>query len=489
MAVAGWLALCAANSAYGAAPLPACPDLASLPLAGARIESAQAVAKGDPLVLWAGGTPTASPKPFCRVKGIATPVPGSNIGFEVWLPPASDWNGKFLQAGNGGTAGQVPLASLFEYMARGYAAAATDGGHVWHDGLDYGWARGHPERVVDFGWRAVQRTTVAAKHIVAHALGRAPAKSYFAGCSNGGRDAMMAAQRFPQDFDGIVAGAPALAWLDLMIVGAIAQREFTVPAPVLPVGKLPALQAAALAACGKGNRYVADPQTCRFDPAVLACKGGDNERCLTPRQVELTRLVYRGIEDPSSKRILPGLSYGAEADSGNWDFWLLRAPTNPLGGKKPAPGSAPPTSVNESFFRHLVRADDAFKLADLTDADLIEARRRWTEALDATNPDLRAFRDRGGKLLHYHGWTDSAISPAFSLDYFAAVQGKVGDTASFYRLFMVPGLNHCAGGAGPWQLDWLGALERWVEAGEAPASLTARHPRDGATQTLRPFTK
>jgi len=114
---------------------------------------------------------------------------------------------------------------------------------------------------------------------------------------------------------------------------------------------------------------------------------------------------------------------------------------------------------------------------------------RWTDALDATNPDLRAFRDRGGKLLQYHGWTDSAISPAFSLDYFAAVQGKVGDTAGFYRLFMVPGLNHCAGGAGPWQVDWLGALERWVEAGEAPGLLTARHPGNGATQALRPVTK
>jgi feruloyl esterase len=478
-ACAGLLALCTAGALRAAEPLPQCAALAKLTLAEARIDSAQPVAKGDPLVLWSGGQPTPSPKPFCRIKGTAMPVAGSQIGFEVWLPPASGWNGKYLQAGNGGTAGQVPLSSLLDNMARGYAAAATDGGHVWHDGLDYGWARGQSERVVDFGWRAVQRTNMAAKRIVAQAFGRGPAKSYFVGCSDGGRDAMMAAQRFPHDFDGIVSGAPALAWLDLMIAGALAQRALTVPALALPTSKLPALQAAALAACGQGGSYVVTPQACRFDPAVITCKGDDSDRCLTPRQVELTRKAYTGIFDPSSKRILPGLSPGAEAEPGNWDFWLLRAPTNPLGGKK-----GPYTSINESFFRHLVRADDAFKLADLTDADLTEARRRWTETLDATNPDLRAFRDRGGKLLQYHGWTDSAIPPAMSLDYFTAVQREMGDTSAFYRLFMIPGMNHCAGGAGPWQVDWLGALENWVERSEAPSALNARHPQNGAAQTL-----
>lgn len=458
-----------------------CAALVTLNLPQARIHTAQPLAAGDRLALWSGGPAQPLPRAFCRVRGTASPVVGSAIGFEVWLPEATAWNGKFLQAGNGGTAGAVPLASLLDGVLRGYATAATDGGHLWPDGLDYGWANGRPESVVDFGWRAVERTALAARRIVEAGLGRAPQRSYFMGCSDGGRDAMMAAQRMPQFFDGIVAGAPALAWIDLMSAQALAQREFGPPTPVLPVTKLPAIQAAALAACGQGRAYVPDPPACRFDPAVLACQAEDTPNCLTPRQVEAVRRVYRGLPDPGSGRILPGLQPGAEAEPGNWDFWLLLAPTNPLGG----PGR-PPTSIGESFFRHLVREDTAFQLADLSDADLLAARRRWSRDLDATDPDLGPFRRRGGKLLQYHGWADSAISPRFSLDYFAAVQQRLGDTQAFHRLFMVPGMNHCASGQGPWQTDWLAALERWVEAGQAPDAIELKHPGNGQTQTVRP---
>jgi feruloyl esterase len=459
-----------------------CAALRTLSLPQARIHSAVYVAAGDRLALWAGGTPQAMSKAFCRVRGTASPVVGSAIGFEVWLPDAAAWNGKFLQAGNGGTAGSVPLSSLLDGVVRGYATAATDGGHVWPDGLDYGWASGRPESVVDFGWRAVQRTHQAARRIVVAGLGKAPRRSYFVGCSNGGRDAMTVAQRMPRAFDGIVAGAPALGWLDLMTASALVQRDFARPAAALPVAKLPALQAAALAACGHGRAYVADPPSCRFDPAALACQDADTDACLTPRQVELVRQVYRGLPDPATGRLLPGLMPGAEADPGNWDFWLLRAPTQPLGG----PAGVPPTSIGESFFRHLVREDPSFTLADLTPADLAQARRRWSADLDATDPDLRAFRRHGGKLLQYHGWADSAVPPRMSIDYHAAVQARVGDTAAFHRLFMVPGMNHCAGGNGPWQTDWLGALERWVEAGTPPDAITVRHPASGETRTLRP---
>lgn len=460
---------------------PSCAQLATLRLPQARIHSAARVAAGDPLTLWAGGQPQAMAKAFCRVRGTASPVVGSSIGFEVWLPEATAWNGKYLQAGNGGTAGSVPLHALLDGVARGYATAATDGGHLWPDALDYGWSNGRPESVVDFGWRAVQQTAKAAKRIVAAGLGAKPRQSYFMGCSDGGRDALMAAQRMPHEFNGIVAGAPALGWLDLMTAGALLQRQLAPPVAALPVAKLPALQAAALAACGQGKAYVPDPPSCTFDPAVLACGDTDTAACLTPRQVELVRQVYRGLPDPVTGRDLPGLMPGAEADPGNWDFWLLRAPTNPLG----RPGG-PLTSINESFFRHLVREDAAFTLSDLTDADLVKARRRWTADLDATQPDLRAFRRRGGRLLHYHGWSDSAIPPAMSIGYHQSVQGRVGDAAPFYRLFMVPGMNHCGGGRGPWQVEWLGALDRWVEQGDAPDALTGRHPSNGETQTLRP---
>jgi len=471
--------------AVACAARPDCAALVRLKLPQAQVLSATPVAAGEPLALWAGGQRQPMPKAFCRVRGLATPVPGSAIGFEVWLPVAAAWNGKFLQAGNGGTAGAIPMTSLMEAVQRGYAAAATDGGHVWPDGLDYGWAANRPQSVVDFAWRAVQRTADAAQRIVRRGLGRAPARSYFMGCSDGGRDAMIVAQRFPEGFDGIVAGAPALGWLDIMIGGALLQRELAPPAGLLPVAKLPALQAAVRAACAGGGRFISDPQQCRFDPGVLQCAGAETDACLTERQVVALRRAYAGFADPSGRR-LPGLAMGAEAEPGNWDFWLLRAPTNPIGGAPAVPGAPPPTSINESFFRHLVRQDAAFTLAELRDDDTVQARQRWGSTLDATDPDLSRLKQRGSKLLQYHGWTDAPIPPRISLDYFAAVQQRMGDTRHFHRLFMVPGMNHCGGGEGPWQVDWLGELERWVEQGEAPVAITARHPKDGSTQTLRP---
>lgn len=463
-----------------------CAALAGLRLPQVSIDLAVPVAQGEKMSVWRGGAPMPMPESFCRVRGVVTPVPGSRIGFEVWLPERSRWNGKYLQAGNGGTAGSVPLGALMEGVQRGYATAATDGGHEWPDGLDYGWAWQQPVRVTDFGWRAVQQTSQVARRVVAAHYARAPGKAYFMGCSNGGRDAMVAAQRFPREWDGIVAGAPALDWLGLMVGGALLQKELTAPGSGLPPAKLPALQAAALAACGEGKRYVERPQHCRFDPAVLRCTGVESDACLTEAQLALVRKVYGGITDASGARVA-GLAMGGEAEPGNWDFWLLRQASNPLGGAPAAPGTPPPTSIGESFFRYLVREDASFRLPDLQDDDVRAARRRWSSTLDATDPDLRAFRDRGGKLLHYHGWTDGAIPPQMSIDYRQRVAERLGKAPDdFHRLFLVPGMNHCGGGQGPWQVDWLRELERWVEQGEAPTTIAARHPATQATQVLRP---
>lgn len=483
-------ALCVLAWLPAAAQTSACSALARLRLPQVSIDLAVPIAKGEKLSVWRGGSPMPMPEAFCRVRGVATPVPGSRIGFEVWLPEPARWNGKFLQAGNGGTAGSIPLGSLMDGVRRGYAAAATDGGHEWGDGLDYGWAWQQPTRVVDFGWRAVQQTSLVARKVMRAHYRRAPAKSYFVGCSNGGRDAMVAAQRFPQDWDGIVAGAPALDWLGLMIGGALMQRDLAQPGAGLSATRLPALQAAALAACSEGKRFVERPAQCRFDPGVLRCTGAETDQCLTDAQLVTVRKVYEGVTDASGARI-PGQSMGGEALPGNWDFWLLRQASDPLSGSRAAPGTPPPTSISESFFRHLVREDGAFQLADLRDADVLSARQRWSRDLDATDPDLRAFRARGGKLLHCHGWTDGAIPPQMSIDYQQRVAARVGAEAGkglddFYRLFLVPGMNHCGGGAGPWQVDWVEVLERWVEKGEAPASLSAQHPETRATQTLRP---
>lgn len=443
------------------------------------MDSAHWVAEGEPLALLPGSAPSAMTMGFCRVHGIATPVSDSQIGFEVWLPDQSHWNGKYLQAGNGGSGGRVPLHALADALRRGYAAAATDTGHESADALDFSWALGHPARVVDFGWRAMRRTTDAAKRIVAAGLGRRPRRSYFVGCSDGGRDALMAAQRFPREFDGIVAGAPANAWIDLMSEQVLAQQQLFVPQPVLRVAQLPAIQAASRTACGGGS-YLHEPQKCRFDPARMQCAGEETDACLNPSQVAAVRMLYTGMRNPATGRWLPGLEPGGEAQPGNWDFWELRSP----GAADKTKGSR---GIGESFFRYAVRGDPELRLAAITTADLKHAYALWHADLDAIDPDLAPFKTLGGKLLEYQGWTDAAVPPRGSIEYFESVQSRVPDTRDFYRLFLVPGMNHCVGGSGPWQVDWIGAIEAWVERGEPPAELTATHPESGQSQPLTPY--
>jgi feruloyl esterase len=456
-----------------------CSALANLQLPLMHIDSAQPVVKGAPLVLWNGAQPSAVPHAFCRVKGTARPVSGSAIGFEVWLPEAVQWNGKFLQAGNGGFAGGVPVPALFDALGQGYASTGTDGGHQSSDGLDASWALNRPERIVDFGWRAVQQTTIAAKGIIKAYYEKKPETSYFVGCSNGGRDAMMVAQRFPEDFDGIVAGSPAIAWTGLMTGQALIQNKLAPPAALLPVSKLPLLQAAALEQCAAGNAYVKDPLACRFKPEKLTCKGADSPDCLTAQQVAVVSDVYNGIVNPGTGHKLYGMEPGAEAQPGNWDFWLLDSPTNPLGV------SADAISMAEGFFRYFVRNDPTITLQDLTRKDYRQAYRLWHNDLNALDPDLTKFRNRGGKLLHYHGWNDSAVPPRLSLAYQDSVRSKMGDVDDFYRLYMVPGMNHCWGGAGPWQVNWLNILEAWVEKGMPPEAVTATDLAGSNSQLLQ----
>lgn len=469
-----------AQPAAPASPAAACSRLASLESPQARVVSAEWVAQGTPIVLWQGGQATPVPRAFCRVALTASPVSGSEIGIEVWLPAAAEWNGKYLQVGNGGFAGSVPLPGLAQHLLRGYAAAGTDSGHRSNDGLDASWARGQPQRVVDWGWRAVSETSRLARLVIRGFHAQAPGRSYFVGCSNGGRDALMAAQRFPRDFDGIVSGAAAADWTGMMIGQALIQREVLPPRSLLPARKLPALQAASRRACAAGADHVRDPLACRFDPMTMLCTGADGDDCLTAEQAQLVRRIYQGMPDPVTGRWLPGLEPGTEAEPGHWDFSLLAAPTNPLGPNRNL-------SFAESFFRHLVRGDPALRVQDLETADFAAAQRLWRHEIDAVDPDLRAFRDRGGKLLQYHGWSDSVVPPRMSIAYQQALRERMGPVDAFHRLYMVPGMNHCGGGRGPWQVDWLAALERWVEQGESPGALAASLPGSAATQTLVPL--
>jgi Tannase and feruloyl esterase len=478
------------------APPPAfaqksCESLAMLTLANATITSATSVAAGAFKPAAGPGIPAPNePLPaFCRVAGTARPTADSEIRFEVWLP-ASGWNGKFEQVGNGGFAGTIPQSSMAEPLLQGYATAATDDGHV--GGTDGSWALGHPEKLIDFGYRAVHETSVQAKAIARAFYGKEPSRSYFVGCSDGGREALMEAQRFPGDFIGIVAGAPANYWTHLLAGAIWDEQALRIdPASYVPPAKLPATQNAALAACdaldGVKDGVIADPRRCHFDPAVIQCKDADGPDCLTAPQVATVRKIYAGPKNPrTGAQIFPGFSPGTEAVPGNWSLWIS------------GNSAAQPTVQDffgNTFFADMVFDDPKWDFRSFNfDGDVKTTDDKVASILNSTDPDLSKFKARGGKLIQYHGWGDAAIPPQNSIDYFERVQSAMGKTArqrdlgateDFYRLFMVPGMSHCAGGVGATSFGnvpsaqhdpshhVVSALDRWVEKGVAPDQIIA----------------
>ncbi len=464
LAVAG---LWAAQGAMGRAQ--DCAALAKLKLDTTTITRAEAVINGT---LEAGGQVQQDLPVLCRVEGVMRPSSDSEIRFEVWLPQ-SGWNGRLLGVGNGGFAGSIDYGEMARYLKRGYAVAGSNAGHDG-EGTDGSWAYGHPEKVKDFGWRAVHQTRQRAGEIVQAYYGKPQSKAYFDSCSNGGREALMEAQRFPEDYDGILAGAPANAWSTLTTEGVAGmQMLLDDPRAYLPPRKLKAIQDAALAACdeadGVKDGVIANPEACHFDPAVLTCKGADTDQCLTPQQVQAVRGLYRGPVDHSGKPFFHGFEMGDET---GWRPWVV--------------GDDPGASLGARFarnnFRYLVTGDPRWNMltADL-DAALKESRAKTAADLDSTDPDLSRFAARGGKLILYHGWNDPAIPPGSTVAYYEAVETRLGTakTAGFVRLYMIPGMEHCAGGPGASFFGQLGLasekepkygvfdeLTQWVEQGK-----------------------
>jgi pimeloyl-ACP methyl ester carboxylesterase len=464
--------LLAAIAALASAPAAAqsadaCAKLAAIALPGATVTSTTMVTVGQAIV-----ASVMAPADLCRVTVTAKPTADSDIRIEVWLPSKN--NGKFLQVGNGGFAGQIPARVMLLGAAGGYIVAGTDDGHQSTDGTDASWALGHPEKLVDFGTRAVKTTTDIGKAIAAAFLQMTPHKAYFFGCSDGGREALMTAQRHPTDFDGIVAGAPAYDWTGLQGSAALIEQHMAQPGARIPVVKLPAIQAAALKACG-GGAFVSDQKACRFDPKVLACDGADTPTCLTALEIATLKMIYRGTRDPATGRKLPGLTPGAEAQPGSWSNWLL-------GRNSGAGATDKPTGFAANWFAYAVLGNAKATIADLTRTDFV-ASEKLAPLVSATSPDLSAFRAHGGKLVMYHGWNDPAISPGYSMAYRAAVAKKLGDPSEFYRLWLVPGMLHCGGGAAPSTVDWVGTLANWVEDSKVPEAVTAR-AATGATQMV-----
>ena len=454
-----------------------CARLKVLRLPYTSIASAAAVPAGPFTVPLQGAAPPATVLPalpaFCRVQGVFRPTKDSNIRFEVWMP-VSGWNGKFQQFGTGGFAGVIGYGSMADGLRSGYAMASTDNGHE-ASMIDASWALGHPEKVIDFGYRADHETNVSAKAFIRTFYGTAPTYSYFRGCSDGGREALMEAQRFPKDFDGILAGAPANFFTHLMAEFVWDEQALlSTPGSYIPVSKLPALQAAALAACdasdGVKDGILEDPQNCHFDPAELQCKNQDDPDCLTTPQVEALRKIYSGPRNPGTgKLIFPGYEPGAEANPSTWAPWII--------GKTPGASSLESLFGNE-FFANMVFENPKwdFHTFDLV-RDTKAADAKLGPIINATNPDLRPFKAHGGKLIQFHGWADPAIAPLDSVHYYESVVDEMGDlekTQDFYRLFMAPGMEHCGSGPGPNSIpDVFNALVLWVEQGVAPAKIIA----------------
>ncbi len=458
---------------------PSCESLRTLKLVQTTIASAEPVAAGP--FTAPEGPPIENLPAFCRVTGSIAPSADSDIRFEVWLP-ASGWNGRLRGLGNGGFAGSISYPPMGSAVSAGYAVVASDTGHRGA-ATDARWAAGHPEKVIDFGYRAVHETTERAKALVRAFYGRPAQRAYFHSCSNGGREALMEAQRFPDDYDGIVAGAPANFFTHLVTKGAWEmQATLADPAGYITAAKLPAIEAAALAACdakdGLKDGLVDDPSQCSLDPATLACAGTESDACLSAAQVGTLKKLYAGPHTKDGRPVHGHQVVGGETGPGGWSLWVTG----------PAPGQSLLAAFATGFYRDMVfeRPDWDFRTFDL-DRDMKVADDKLAGTLNAVDPDLGRFRDRGGKLLVYHGWDDAAIAASNSIEYYQSVRTRLGakETDAFARLFLVPGMMHCAGGPGPNAFIGPGALhpdadhdveravERWVEKGTAPERIVA----------------
>jgi tannase/feruloyl esterase len=454
-----------------------CDSLAALRLKDGKITQSSVVAPGrfSPPGERQGAAPRVNPygelPEFCRVAATLTPSSDSDIKVEVWLP-ASGWNGKFQAVGNGGWAGVISYAAMAEAVRAGYATASTDTGHVGGSGA---FALSHPEKLIDFSWRSEHEMTVKAKEIIQAFYGSAPKLSYWNGCSTGGRQGLKEAQKFPDDFDGIIAGAPAnRTAISLWIADAVLKD----PASYIPPAKYPVIHQAAIAACdaidGLKDGLIDDPRKCNFDPAVLLCKGADGPSCLTAPQATAAKRIYSPAVNPrTGQKLFNSLVPGTE-----------------MGWGVQAQGPEPSVLIFDQY-RYVVFKDPNWDWKTFNfDTDVARGNRPENLIMNATDPDMKPFFSRGGKLLLYHGWSDPLVPTLNTVTYFDEVIENLSGAAkaaSSVRLFLAPGMGHCGGGEGPSVFDKVTPLERWREQGMAPASLVASHFKDGTVDRTRPL--
>ena len=432
-------------------------------------------------------TEEAAPAPHCKVAGLI----GTEINFELLLP--NDWNGKFVMGGGGGFVGSVMNTSLmFGSLQAGYATVGTDTGHQGHP-LDASWAHNNLERLVNFGHQAVHRTAVTAKALTKAYYQNDIARSYFTGCSRGGGQAIMSVQRYPEDFDGVVAAAYAIDWTNLAVHSTqINQAMYPDPnnlqAAVVGSKEQELIESSYLAMCdeldGIKDGILNDPRQCEFDVATLLCKGEKSDSCLSQEQLAAVKVVYDGPKDSTGKSLYYGFPFGGETALGGWSRWLTgglkyQADLDDFqGGVDVSDFEAPVApsifyGFGNGIMKYFVYNDPDWTYVNFNFDNFEKDSARVAETLNATDPDLTAFRKRGGKMILYSGWSDAAQSGLAMVGYYEDVLAHDTTAANDARLFMMPGVEHCFGGPGPSFVNYLTEIDQWLETGKAPEQVTA----------------
>jgi feruloyl esterase len=477
------LALAAVSRTY--AQSSSCEELGKLAWPDMKVTIAEVIQRGAFVAPGGGGPgPARGPAPifktlppFCRIAVTLTPTSDSDIKSEIWMP-TSGWNGKFQVAGNGGWAGNISYPAMAEALAAGYATASTDTGHANDGSPNASFAYKHPEKMLDFGWRALHETTVTGKNVIKAFYSKPTTESIYNGCSTGGRQGLNAVQKFPMDFDGAIVGAPVNPMTRLH-AGSIYNTIFAHknPANYIPPEKYAMIHKAAVESCdlidGVKDGLIGNPMACHWNPKALLCKGADAPSCLTAPQVEMANTIYSGAVNPRTReQVFPGWERGSEMG------FRVTAGPEPEG---PAVGT----------FRYAVFQNPEWDWHTLDfDKDIALSDKMGAAQIDAISTDLSPFFTHGGKLLMFHGWADPNVAPRNTVNYYNKVLQTMGGEAKVsdsIRLFMVPGMGHCGGGEGPNTFDRVGALELWLGTGKAPTQMVASHSTDGKVDRTRPL--